>query len=301
MAMDKRCIDCARRSQVRVMEKYGLLAEKQIAFLAFFDEWVQSANGASPLEAGQHLRAELERVTGIADPYSEEKRAGNQLAMQLYHEWKPLVYQSDDPFSMALRLAVAGNIMDYGASERFDIQQTIRNVLHADFAIDHSRALQEKIRQAGSVLYLGDNAGEIVFDRLLIEVMQHPDVTFAVRGAPVINDVTLEDAAFAGMHTVANVISNGHNAPSTLPEKSSPEFRSVFEKADLIISKGQGNLEGLWDRHDSRIFFLLMAKCPVFAELLRVPEQSFIVYNRAALVTEEMNLQRAWISKAKIT
>jgi damage-control phosphatase, subfamily I len=289
MVMDKRCIECARRSQVRVMDKYGLSTERRKAFLSFFDEWVQSANGTSPLEVGQHLRAELERITGIADPYSEEKRAGNHAAMQLYHEFKPLVFQSEDPFNMALRLAVAGNIMDYGASERFDIHQTIRKVLHADFAIDHSQALLEKIRQASAVLYLGDNAGEIVFDKLLIEVMQHPDVTFVVRGAPVINDVTLEDAAFTGMHNVAKVISNGHNAPSTLPEKSSPEFRSVFEKADLIISKGQGNLEGLWDRHDSRIFFLLMAKCQVFAELLGVPEQSFIVYNRDALVSSELN------------
>lgn len=287
--MDKRCIECARRSQVRVMDKFGLPLERRNSFLAYFDEIVQSANGTSPLEIGQLLRAELGRVTGIADPYSEEKQAGNRTAMQLYHEWKPLVYQSDDPFKMALRLAVAGNIMDYGASDRFDIHQTIRKVLQAEFAIDHSQALLEKIRQAGSVLYLGDNAGEIVFDKLLIEVMQHPDVTFAVRGAPVINDITLEDAAFTGMHNVAKVISNGHNAPSTLPEKCSPEFRSVFKKADVIISKGQGNLEGLWDRNDSRIFFVLMTKCPVFAELLRVPEQSFIVFNSDALVYSELN------------
>jgi uncharacterized protein with ATP-grasp and redox domains len=263
------------------MDKYCLSPEIRKAFYRFSEELMQMANGLSPLEIGQQVRAELERITGIADPYAEEKQASNHTAMQLYAIYKPLVFQSTDPFNMALRLAVAGNIMDYGASQSFDVHQAIERVLHAEFAIDHSKSLQAKIGQASSVLYLGDNAGEIVFDKLFLEAVQHPNVTFAVRGAPVINDATLADADFIGMHKVAKVISNGYNAPSTMVERSSQEFRQIFESADLIISKGQGNLEGLWERNDDRVFFLLMAKCPVFAELFDVVEQSFIVYNRA--------------------
>lgn len=289
--MDNRCIDCARRSHSGIMDKYGLSPEMRKAFHRFSEELMQTANGSSPLEIGQQLRAKLEQITGIDDPYSEEKQASNRTAMQLYHIYNPLVYQSTDPFNMALRLAVAGNIMDYGASQSFDVRQAIERVLHAEFAIDHSKSLQAKIDQANSVLYLGDNAGEIVFDKLFLEVLQHPNVTFAVRGAPVINDATIVDADLIGMHNLAKVISNGYNAPSTILERCSHEFRQIFESADLIISKGQGNLEGLWERKDDRVFFLLMAKCPVFAELFDVPEQSFIVYNRAiaALNTKNQN------------
>jgi len=280
MILDERCIECAKRANNRLLDKLNMSTEKREEFHLFFDGLMQPPMHHTPLDIGQKTRAKINSFSGISDPYSEEKLESNQLATQLYKEWKPLVLKSSDPFSMALRLAVAGNIMDYGPNARFDIHDTIQKVVNADFAIDHSQILKERIRQANSVLYLGDNAGEIVFDKLFIEVMQHPDVTYAVRGEPVINDVTRIDARYVKMDEVASVIDNGYNAPSTILDRSSKEFRNAFDNAGLIISKGQGNLEGLWELNDSRIFFLLMAKCPVFAELLDVPLQSFIVFNK---------------------
>jgi hypothetical protein len=189
------------------------------------------------------------------------------------------VLTSPDSFDMALRLAIAGNIMDYGAANSFDIHETIEHVLSVKFAIDKTKQLKQRISQAKSILYLGDNAGEIVFDKLFIEVLRHPDLTYVVRGGVTLNDATLEDAETVGMMSVANVITNGFDAPSTVLEKSSDEFLAYFQSADLIISKGQGNLEGLIHEKDSRCFFLLMVKCEVMAEFLNVDKGSIVVLN----------------------
>jgi uncharacterized protein with ATP-grasp and redox domains len=152
-------------------------------------------------------------------------------------------------------------------------------VLNSDFAVDHSGQLRAALLKAEKVLYIGDNAGEIVFDKLLISEISHPGLTFSVRGAPAINDATMEDAEYTGMTSVTRVISSGYDAPTTILSRSGDEFRKCYEEADLIISKGQGNLEGLIGEHDSRIFFLLMVKCDVIAEYLEVDKDSYVVYN----------------------
>jgi len=163
------------------------------------------------------------------------------------------------------------------------ICKTIDMVLISEFTTDHSTELKRKLEKAKTVLYLGDNAGEIVFDKLFIGTINHPDLTYVVRGAPIINDVTMEDADYVGMKDIAKVITSGYDAPSTIVNKSSEQFREYFDKADIIISKGQGNLEGLLPLNDKRIFFLLMVKCDVIAELLNVKKDSFVVFNPTCL------------------
>ena len=187
---------------------------------------------------------------------------------------------TSDPFNIALRLSIAGNVMDYGANSSFDIHQTIDHVIEAELAIDHTKELREKIKEAKKILYLGDNAGEIVFDKLFIEIMMHHDVTYVVKGGPVLNDATIEDAIAVGMDLSADIISNGFDAPSTILSNSSQEFVNKFNEADLIISKGQGNFEGLAGYHDPRVFYLLMAKCDVISEILKVKKGSFVVFNQ---------------------
>jgi len=279
MPFDKRCVECAKKSYYRLLDKFPLSENKKTEFEEYFIRMMDEDGSLSILDIGQNLRLKLQMISGIADPYFSEKKESNRIALELYKYWQPEVGRSGDPFKTALRLAVAGNIMDYGANQSFNIGETIERVLRADFAIDHSDELKKRIRAAKSILYLGDNAGEIVFDKLFIETIQHPAVTFAVRGGPAINDVTLDDARETGIDEVAAVISNGYNAPSTILEKSGDEFKAAYNSADLIISKGQGNFEGLLPLNDSRIFFLLMAKCDVFAEYFGVAKESFLVYN----------------------
>ncbi len=248
----------------------------------YLTELIRVHDFATTPEIQRKLSLRFNLISGVADPFAEEKAESNRVALELYAEWKPKVTVSIHPFELALRLSIAGNIMDYGANNSFDIHQTIEHVNSADFAIDHTNLLFQAIKHAKKILYLGDNAGEIVFDKLFLETIGHPGVTFAVRGGIALNDATVVDAEAIGIDSVARVISNGFDAPSTVLAQSSAEFLSVYHSADLIISKGQGNLEGLLYEKDPRIFFLLMVKCEVMAELLNVKKGSFVVFNHTS-------------------
>lgn len=279
-AIDPRCSDCLIRTYRRLFNKFKTPVKHQHDFLLYFTELMRVRDSATTPELQRELSLRFNSITGVTDPFAEEKTESNRLALELYTEWKPKVTASAHPFELALRLSIAGNIMDYGANNSFDIHQTIELVISADFAIDHTNLLEQAISRAKRILYLGDNAGEIVFDKLFLETIGHPDVTFAVRGGIALNDATIQDAEAIGMDSVARVISNGFDAPSTVLAECSPEFLTAYHSADLIISKGQGNLEGLIDENDPRIFFLLMVKCELMAEKLNVVKGNFVVYNQ---------------------
>jgi len=278
--IDERCVNCFLKSYHRLFRKFQLSAADQKTFLDFFYQTIQSNKHLLTPEIQQLLNTQFARLTGIYDPFEQEKEQSNRIALELYNVWKPKVLQSLNPFDFALRLSIAGNIMDYGAYNNFNLEKTITKVLNADFAINHTKMLQEQIQQAKKVLFLGDNAGEIVFDRLLLEVIRHRNVTFAVKSGPALNDATKKDAVTVGMHKIARIIDNGFNAPSTILRNCSTEFLSEFKTADLIIAKGQGNLEGLFRENDPRIFFLLMVKCELVSEMLGVGIGDFVVLNK---------------------
>ncbi|NBC83984.1 MAG: DUF89 family protein [Bacteroidetes bacterium] len=212
------------------------------------------------------------------DLYASEKLSANKLLLDDYEYWRNYIDNSNNPFYTAVKLAVAGNIIDYGAhSVNGDIKGQIKSLLNTPFAIDKSEELKSAIQKAKSILYLGDNAGEVFFDRLLLETISHPNVTFVTRDEPVINDITLDDAEQTGINKICKVIDNGSDAPSTLLEFCSDEFIQAYNNADLIISKGQGNFEGLMNEKHPNTFFLLMAKCEPMAEMLGCSKNDLIV------------------------
>jgi uncharacterized protein with ATP-grasp and redox domains len=276
-------MDCQFKTFEKLLNAHNVDYKKRQEFFGFYNLTMGRKYHLTMPEIHSELNDEFCRITGIKDIYLDEKRISNEVALELYDQLKPDVLISSDPFNMALRLSIAGNIMDYGISTDFNIQETIDKVLNTDFAIDHSILLKQKIQQAKKIVYLGDNAGEIVFDKMLIELMIHPNVTYVVRGSAVINDATREDAKTVGMEVVADVIDNGSKVPSTVLSTCSLEFMKHYNEADLIISKGQGNFEGLMDENDPRIFFLLMVKCDVVAERIGVEKGSFVVFNKTLI------------------
>ncbi len=291
MISDYRCFYCFTRAFERLISRDGISADAKDSFTRdmvkmYAENW---GRHNSPLFA-RELHSILRSYTGNSDPYKDEKKHYNDLALGLLPDMESLLRQSDDPFNTALRLSIAGNIIDFAVNDTFNLHATLGRVLESRFAIDDSELLKKALGSARSVLYLGDNAGEIVFDKLFIKTIGHPGIVYAVRGAPVINDATPEDAEYVGMSEVARVVSNGFDAPSTVVSESSDEFRKLFSEADLIISKGQGNLEGLMHLKDKRIFFLLMVKCNVMAEFLKVEKDSFVVFNPAGFDGEKNNI-----------
>ena len=275
---DYHCYFCFAKAFERLLEKSELEPDAKKRFASeMFSLFNHGKNGFSIPKMSRELHVLLKQHSNDSDPYQEQKKQSNDLVLSMYPELKDLVFYSQNYFDTALRLAIAGNIIDYGISNSFDLHSTIDKVLNSDFAIDDSLELKQALSEAKTVLYLGDNCGELVFDKLFIETIMHPNLIYAVRGEPVINDVTLEDARYVGMERVADLVSNGYNAPSTLLEHCSSEFLEVFNRADVIISKGQGNLEGLLGKTDKEIYFLLMVKCEVIADALGVKKDDFVV------------------------
>jgi len=216
---------------------------------------------------GQQVHRLIREITGHTDPYRQQKRHSNALALRLCPELRQEVKKAPDPVEAAVRLAIAGNILDFGVYSDLDhsyAAKTIVAALEDEFDGTELALFVDSVKKAESILYLGDNAGEIVFDRLLIELLPRTKVTFVVKGSPVINDATMEDAETAGLTDVVEVINNGSDGPGTILESCSPEFRRRFNQADMIVAKGQGNYESLSDV-DKNIFFILKAKCPVIA------------------------------------
>ncbi|MFO7868516.1 MAG: ARMT1-like domain-containing protein [Bacteroidales bacterium] len=275
---DYRCFFCFTRAYERLLEKEPLTQEQKSEFVKkMAQKYQQVSEDFSAPEYSRDLRNIFQTYSNTQDLYVEEKNISNELALSLYPELKKMVTQSDNPKETALRLALAGNVIDFGVHAEYDLEQSIKKGLETPFAIDNSPELFNRISQAKTILYLGDNSGEIVLDKLFLETLQHSNVYFAVRGAPVLNDVTIHDAKYVGIDSVAQVISNGGDVPSTVLSLATPEFLKVFQQADLIISKGQGNLEGLWGTVYDKIFFLSMVKCDVVADAVGVPKGSFVV------------------------
>lgn len=229
---------------------------------------------STPIDIGQLVHRLVREVTGVADPYKEVKKESNDLGLKLYTSLKSQVQSSEDPFLTALKIAGAGNIIDFGPKLTLDYNRSIEQIVNDSFTqalqnpLDQAqyRAFKEKLAEVRKILYLGDNTGEIVCDKILIEklVQRGKKVTFVTRGEPTINDATLADARYVGLDKVASVMTNGSDAPGTRLVDCSPEFMAAFQSAGLIISKGQGNFEGLSDV-PGPIFFLFKVKCPVIA------------------------------------
>jgi len=220
----------------------------------------------SPPVLGQRIHRTIRALTGNAAPYRRIKQRFNQLALDLWPELKARIACSHNPMETAARLAIAGNVIDCGANGHVE-EDNVRDAIGRSIVEPLNGSMTNfrgAISQAETILYLADNAGEIVFDRLLIEQMPLRKVTVAVRGAPVLNDATVGDAQKAGLTELVEVIDNGSDAPGTILEDCSERFTERFSKADLVIAKGQGNYETL-SEVDKTIFFLLNVKCPVIA------------------------------------
>jgi uncharacterized protein with ATP-grasp and redox domains len=221
---------------------------------------------------------EVCRLLKEPDPFARLKKHYNKLALSLYPELKRIVNQSSDPLDTALKIAVAGNIIDLGILKVGNLEAETEDALNKGFAIDHREMFKKDLSCAEDILYIGDNAGETVFDRVFIEelIERGKKVIFVVRGEKVLNDATREDAIAVGINKIAEVVDNGSSWIGTELSTCSPEFRELFKRSKLIISKGQANFETLSDV-DGNIYFILRAKCEEVALELGVYVRDIII------------------------
>jgi uncharacterized protein with ATP-grasp and redox domains len=275
MKLNLDCIPCFQRQALQAVRFISNDEELHQKVLREVTRKLLESNwDSTPPELAHEVHKIVKRLTNEKDPYREVKKESNDLVLKMYPALKEKVEESKDPLRTAVRLAIAGNIIDFGPLQEFNLEKTIREVLKKKFAIDDYEKLKEELKDAETLLFFTDNAGEIGFDKLLVETFlkakKLEKIRFVVKGGPIINDATLEEAIYMGLCDLPNVefltLSNGE--AGTGPERSSQTVKSWIKKHDLVISKGQGNYEGLSEHNG--LFFMLMAKCPVIASDLSV-------------------------------
>jgi uncharacterized protein with ATP-grasp and redox domains len=276
------CFECIKNQLERVageITEDAALRERIIS--GGMTELARLDTDLPPPYFGQMVHRAVRRISGNPDPYKGFKELFNQSALLIARDLQVMVASSDDPFRTAVLLSLAGNIIDSAVSDRVRLLATIHDTLDRRPVVDHIERLKRSLPGSSTVLFIGDNAGETVMDRLLLE--QFPaevGIVYAVRGGPVINDATLDDAAAAGIGDVAEIIPNGSDAPGTILEDCSTVFIDQFRNADLVIAKGMGNFETLRDHREQEIFFLLLVKCHLVARHLGCAKGDAVVLHK---------------------
>lgn len=231
-------------------------------------------NNSTPAENSTIILHRLVDMIGGNDPYKKAKYESNELAESYLPKLNKIISESKNPLHTALKLSVAGNVIDLGIFQDYDIEASIKDVLNTDFALDDYNAFVDLLKISDSILIIGDNSGEIVFDKLLLKELKKDltNIVYGVKGGFIINDATNFDAQQVGISKLARVITNGNNYLGTVENQCSGQFLEAMEYADIIISKGQANYETLESTKlaGEKTFFLLKAKCPVVAENLGV-------------------------------
>ncbi len=258
------CIPCLARQAVEAarIATDDLVQQEQIIREAL-RRMSQVQLDVTPLELGQVVHSAVRETSGVNDPYLEIKRRSTAEALEKYPEMKQIVSGADDPLTVATKIAITGNIIDFGVPNRLDVNATLDHIMQTPFAVDDFEWFAERITAAKRVLFLGDNAGEIVFDRVLIEELPAEEITLVVKNEPFINDALLEDAQAAGFDESVRIVA----AP--IYPATSEQVRAAWAGADVIVSKGQANYEA-YSEADGPLFYLLVAKCDYVARELGV-------------------------------
>ena len=272
------CIPCFFKQALEAARLAGANRKVQKRILNELSKTIPEISlTSSPPEIGGVIYGLVKKLTGKKDPFKKVKDKSNRLALGVYSTLKKRVSHSNDGLLKAVELAIAGNIIDYGVKNSLDVDKEIKKILSNEHKVierESSRffnypKFKRALRKAKTILYLADNAGETVFDRVLIEEIKRLDndkrIIYAVKEEPIINDALIEDAYRCGIDKTADIISSGLNVPGTVLSLCSTEFLKIYKNADMIISKGQGNFEAL-SEHKKHVFFLFMAKCPVVAK-----------------------------------
>ena len=268
VCLQRQCLEAARFASSDPEVQRKILEETMRTYL-------ELGLTTSPPVAGSIVHRNVRKITGNADPYYQEKKRFNRLALERWDVFKKWIRDSSDPFETTIRLAIAGNSIDF-ALEDISEERVTRMINQATTQrlVGDVAALRKAFEESPSILYLTDNAGEIVYDKLLVELLISPEfrrnVTVVTRGAPIINDALLEDAREVGLTDIVPVITNGGDGLGTIFDLTSDEFKERFTSADLVVAKGLANLESLWrtppEFTPKKIAFLFKAKCRFIAE-----------------------------------
>ena len=272
------CIPCfARQALDAVVEAVADPVRREVLLRRLLRDIADGDWSGTPPAMAQRLQRSIREALGDPDPYRAVKDRMNEMALNLVPTMRARIAAHPDPREAAVRVAIGGNLLDVGAKTQIaaeDLPAHLETIWTQPLRGDVEGLFREADR-AHCILYLADNAGEIVFDKLLIEQLPAGKITLFVRGRPVLNDATVADAETAGLPELVPVLGNGSDAPGTILDDCSDEFRDWFARADLVIAKGQGNYETL-SEVDKNLYFLFTVKCPLVSARVGEPVGSLV-------------------------
>lgn len=285
MKINFECLPCLVNQAVRVTDITNADNKEELFKKIFSCLSNIDFSRSNPEIIGSTFRLIKEHINNN-DPYQATRAYYNQLFLDMLSVFETNINQSRNPFEAALKYAIIGNIIDFNPihnSSMEEILQWFDDINRLSLTIDHTEKMISDLASANSLLYLGDNCGEICLDKLFIKKIKEHNpsihIYFGVRGTPVVNDSISADAYFVGIDEYADIISNGDDSLGTVLSRTSSEFNQIFHTSDVIISKGQANYESLSEQTSANIYFLLMTKCNVISRSIGVPEKSIICMN----------------------
>ncbi len=281
MRIHDKCLPCIVNQAIKVADITGVATKEELLREIFAYLSKMDFEATTPEIIGE-IFAMIKRHTKNPDPYKETRDYYNSLFLELLPQFEGKIEQAEDAFTLAMRYAIIGNIIDFNPIHNTmleDIYDCFDRMEQFELAIDDSEQLKEDIRSAATLLYLGDNCGEICMDKLFLKIIKklNPQIRliFGVRGMPVVNDSIAEDAYKVGIDEYAEIIDNGDGSLGTVLRRTSHKFQDAYRQADVIIAKGQANYECL-SEEAKNIYFLLMTKCDVIAKDIGVAEMKMI-------------------------
>jgi len=278
--LDRQCQQCFIDAAHRIADRHHMPEHVKAPMIEKVREAVAAAGPDTvPPRVARVVFPLIAEALGVDDPFVGVKEEANIRAGEIAPELRRRIETADDPFAAAVRIALAGNAIDFVFRDAPDLLDSVENLMAQELGIDEIDRLRDELQSAERVLMFGDNVGETWCDRLLIERFPpHVNVEYAVRSVPVLNDATLPDARAAGIDEMAEVFPSGSDAPGTLLDLVTDDTRERFARADVVISKGQGNFEALYGRADRPIYFLFLVKCLHVENIIGQPKGKGIIW-----------------------
>lgn len=270
------CKVCILNQTKRVLETIDVDSQTSEKIIDEVLEILSKQNyNLTPPEVADKTYSKISEITKIQDLYREEKLKATIKAKSFEQFLKSKIESSNNRLLTALKIAVAGNVLDLATPNNFDLSSEIEKIFDKDFSIDDSSILESKLQYAKEILILGDNAGEHIFDKIFIESIKtlYPNliINYATRGKAIINDITFQEALDDGLNDICNLVDSGVDTPAFIYQRANSQIQTIYNRSDFIISKGMGNFETLNTIYDKEIFFIFKVKCLVVSNQIRKP------------------------------
>jgi uncharacterized protein with ATP-grasp and redox domains len=275
MRVEPDCIPCYLKQSISTLRVAGVEEKEINGFIYNVLDMIPLLDlEATPCENSSIILHKVYELLGDRDPYKDAKKQWNNYALNQYQNFVSYIEKSDDRLLAALKVSVAGNIIDMGITPDFDIDLALNEITGKEFDYSDYEQFKEMLNESQNILFIGDNSGEIVFDKVLVEELlkRGKRVVYAVKSNPILNDATFEDAEQVGLASICEITGTGNKMLGVSYERCSHEFLTALKKADIVISKGQANFESMEGSSlaGSKTFFILRAKCPLVARCLGV-------------------------------